>query len=522
MPEVVIYDTSLRDGAQGEGISFSAGDKRDVTERLAAFGIQFIEAGWPGSNPVDDEFFSSACGVKAENAKIVAFGSTRKHDIEACDDVNLRNLASCGTEWCTIFGKTWDFQVAEALRVSLDENLRMISDSVSYLKGCGKKVIFDAEHFFDGYLENAEYAVSCLSAAADAGADWLVLCDTNGGTLPDDVFRITKAVTQISSVPVGIHAHNDCGLAAVNSLAAVDAGAKMVQGTINGVGERCGNANLCTVMPLLALKKGVDIGIDMKGLTALSKDIAEIENADRPYGLPFVGDGAFAHKGGIHASAVARDPRTYEHIAPESVGNRRRMLISDMAGRASIAGKLKELGIKEGEDSTDIVDRIKSLESAGYQFEGADASFELLVRKMRGEVKPAFKLRGFRLFIDSVGDGKLTSEASIKVDNLVGDVEHTAADGNGPVDALDNAVRKAISAFFPVINGIKLTDYKVRVLDGHKATASTVRVLIKSSNGHDSWTTVGVSENVIEASLYALLDSLEYAIYKNGERGGKK
>ncbi len=319
------------------------------------------------------------------------------------------------------------------------------------------------------------------------------------------------------NAPVGIHAHNDCGLAVANSVAAVEAGATMVQGTINGIGERCGNADLCSIMPILALKLGLDLGMDMGGLTELSAGIAEIENVIRPNGLPFVGEDAFAHKGGVHVSALAKDTRTYEHVTPASVGNRRKVLVSDMAGRSSISEKLKELGIEESDDSKQIIDRVKLLESEGYQFESADASFELLVRKMRNEIRPAFSLQGFRLFIDSSGDGKLTSEASIKVRDAGGVTEHTAADGNGPVDALDNAIRKALSRFFPVIDGMKLTDYKVRVLDGKAATAATVRVLITSTDGHHTWTTVGVSENVIEASLYALLDSVEYAIYKEKE-----
>lgn len=519
MPEVIIYDSTLRDGAQSEGISFSAEDKREIAQRLDAFGISFIEGGWPGSNPVDDEFFAGLAQLHLQHAQLTAFGSTRRHGITAAEDPNLQALAACSAHWCCIFGKTWDFHVTDALQVPLAENLAMIEDSVRYLKGQGKGVMFDAEHFFDGYRANKDYSLQCLAAAVRGGADWLVLCDTNGGSLPQEVSDAVEDVVLTYQVPVGIHAHNDSELAVANSLAAVDAGATMVQGTVNGLGERCGNANLCSIMADLALKLDYELDVpDLTKLTALSRSVAEIENVVRYPGLPFVGEKAFAHKGGMHVSALAKDPRTYEHVPPQSVGNERRVLISDMAGKASIAEKLKELGLPDDKDSAVIVEKVKDLEARGYQFEGADASFELLVRRMRGEIQPRFHLEGFRLFIDSIGNGKLTSEASIKVADLQGNEEHTAADGDGPVNALDNAVRKALSKFFPVIDTIKLTDYKVRVLDGKAATASAVRVLIRSSDGQSNWTTVGVSENVIEASLYALMDSIEYAIYKEGTK----
>jgi 2-isopropylmalate synthase len=518
MPEVWLYDTSLRDGAQGDGVSFSAEDKREVARRLDAFGVQYIEGGWPGSNPVDDDFFGNPPELKT--SKLCAFGSTRRANTPEEQDACMLALSSSPAPVCTVFGKTWDFHVTKALRTTLEENLEMISGSVRFLKSKGKEVIFDAEHFFDGYNANPEYAMKCLQAAADAGASWLVLCDTNGGTLPERIKEVVREVVKIG-VPVGIHAHNDCGLAAAVSIAAVEAGATMVQGTVNGIGERCGNADLCTVAGILGAKMGKDLGVDLKGLTQLSAGIADVENLARPPGLPFVGADAFAHKGGMHVSALIRDPRTYEHIDPETVGNSRRVLMSDMAGRASVVEKLRELGIEEGADSGAIVDRVKGLEAEGYQFEGADASFELLVRKMRGEIKPAFRLDGFRVFIDAGPEGTVTSEASIKVSDLLGNTEHTAADGHGPVDALDNAMRKALARFFPIVNGMKLTDYKVRVLDAKKATASTVRVLMTTTDGTRSWTTVGVSENVIEASLYALLDSVEYAVYKEKEGKSK-
>ncbi|MFA6642007.1 MAG: citramalate synthase [Methanomethylophilus sp.] len=523
MPEapakkILIYDATLRDGAQSEGITFSLEDKQEIARQLDAFGISFIEGGWPGSNPVDDEFFASLPQLGLKRTQVTAFGSTRRHNIKAADDQNMRALAASSAQWCCIFGKSSEFQVNQALRVPLEENLAMIEDSCRYLKVQGKKVMFDAEHFFDGYRTSRDYTMKCLTAAVKGGADWLVLCDTNGGSLPDFVSGAVAEVVRTYRVPVGIHAHNDSELAVANTLAAVEAGAGLIQGTINGLGERCGNANLCSIMADLVLKLGYRIDApDLKGLTALSKSIAEIENVVPFPGLPFVGERAFAHKGGMHVSALARDPRTYEHIPPETVGNTRRVLISDMAGRASIAEKLKELGLPDDQDSPAIIERVKDLEARGYQFEGADASFELLVRRMRGEIKPRFELKGFRLFIDAVGDAKLTSEASIKVTDLNGNEEHTAADGDGPVNALDNAMRKALTAFFPVIDRIKLTDYKVRVLDGKAATAAAVRVLIRSTDGKSSWTTVGVSENVIEASLYALIDSVEYAIYKENE-----
>lgn len=516
---VMIYDTTLRDGAQSEGVSFSPEDALEVLKRLDEFGIDFAEGGWPGSNPKADEFFRLAGGIELKNTKLVAFGSTGRYGIPAGEDPNLRSLAACLAEWCCIFGKSWDFHVANALCISLEDNLKLIEDSVRFLKDSGKRVIFDAEHFFDGYLSNKEYAMSALKAAADGGAEWLVLCDTNGGVMMEDVECAVEDVLLTFGVPIGIHAHNDSELGVANSLAAVGKGARMVQGTMNGIGERCGNANLCSVMANLVLKMEYETNIkDMSGLTDLSAFVSETANIAPSPGMPYVGEKAFAHKGGIHVSAIAKDPRTYEHIEPESVGNKRRILISDMAGRASISEKLKDLGIDvDSEESMIIVNKIKSMEAQGYLFEGADASFELLVRRFKGEIKTPFTVTGFRVFIDNVGD-KLTSEASVKVMDADGNEEHTAANGDGPVNALDNALRKALSRLFPVAGRIRLTDYKVRVLDGKSATASSVRVLIRSTDGKHSWTTVGVSENVIEASLYALVDSIEYAIHKNTGR----
>lgn len=513
---ISIYDTTLRDGAQSEGISFSAEDKLEILKKLDEFGISFVEGGWPGSNPKDDEFFRRANNLNLKNAELTAFGSTGRHGIPPEEDDNLVALKNCPVKWCCIFGKTWDFQVTDALRIPLEDNLKMIEDSVRFLKDSGKRVMFDAEHFFDGYRSNPKYAMSALGAAAKGGAEWLILCDTNGGALPGDVSAAVEDAILSFDIPLGIHCHNDSDLAVANSLAAVESGVKMVQGTVNGIGERCGNANLCSVIADLSIKMGFDVGIrDLTMLTEVSKFVGETANTLPSPGAPFVGEKAFAHKGGIHVSALMRDPRTYEHIPPETVGNKRRVLISDMAGKSSISEKLKELGMDfSDEESKKIVERIKNLEAEGYQFEGADASFELLVRRLRGDIEPPFTITGFRLFIDDVGENRLVSEASIKVVDRSGNEEHTAADGEGPVNALDNALRKALSKFFPIMNSIRLTDYKVRVLDEKSATAASVRVLIRSTDGKHSWTTVGVSENVIEASLTALSDSIEYAILK--------
>jgi len=516
---VIIYDTTLRDGAQSEGVSFSPEDALEVLKKLDEFGIDFVEGGWPGSNPKVDEFFKLTEKLELKHTQLTAFGSTGKHGVPPKDDHNLKSLAACPVKWCCIFGKSWDFQVTNALCIPLEDNLDLIRNSVRFLKDSGKRVMFDAEHFFDGYLSNREYALSALKAAVEGGAEWLVLCDTNGGVMMEDVAGAVEDALLTFDVPIGVHCHNDSDLAVANSLVAVERGATMVQGTINGIGERCGNANLCSIMANLDLKMEYELNIkDMSQLTALSTFVSETANLAPISGMPYVGEKAFAHKGGIHVSAIARDPRTYEHIEPETVGNKRRILISDMAGRASISEKLKDFGIDVGSDeSLAIVNRIKTLEAQGYQFEGADASFELLVRRFKGEMESPFSVTGFRVFIDNVGD-KISSEASVKVMDSNGNEEHTAANGDGPVNALDNALRKALSKLFPITDRIRLIDYKVRVLDGRSATAASVRVLIRSTDGQHSWTTVGVSENVIEASLYALIDSIEYAIHKNTKK----
>ena len=509
---IVIYDTTLRDGAQTESVLFSSEDKLDVLKALDDFGVDLVEGGWPGSNPTDDEFFAKACELKLKKTKLVAFGSTRKHDLSPADDPNLRALAECKTEWCCIFGKSWDFQVEEALGIGLDENLDLVQDSVRFLVESGKHVIFDAEHFFDGYRANRKYALNVLKAAETGGAEWLVLCDTNGGSLPSDIAEIVEEALLSVDVPLGIHAHNDSDMATSNSITAVESGCQMVQCTVNGMGERCGNANMCTVLPNLIYKTGFETtDIDLRNLTALSRSIGEIVNIIPRPNMPYVGESAFTHKGGTHISAMTKDSRTYEHIDPSLVGNTRKILVSEMAGKASIVEKLKELGLECGDDTPDITRLIKEMESKGYQFEGADASFELLVKRLRGEIQPKFTVNSFKIMIDN-RLGEMDTEASIKVLDSSGSLEQTAADGNGPVNALDKALRKSLMKFFPEIDDMKLTDYKVRTLDEKSATAAGVRVLIRSTDGKRSWTTVGVSENVVEASLIALVDAIEYKL----------
>ena len=444
---VSLYDTTLRDGAQTEGVSFSPEDKLDVLARLDAFGIDFVEGGFPASNPKDKAFFQAARKLELENTKLVSFGSTRKVGMRAADDPTMRSLIDSGTEYVCIFGKTWDLHAERALGVSLQENLGIIEDSVSFLASMGRRVIFDAEHFFDGCKANHDYALEALFTAERAGAEYLVLCDTNGGTLCGEVSQAVGEVRSSSRAEVGIHTHNDCELAVANSLAAVEAGASMVQGTINGLGERCGNANLCSIIPALMLKMGKRTNIkELSALTSTANFMGEVANVLVDQRLPFVGKSAFAHKGGVHVSAVLKDPRTYEHITPELVGNARRILVSELAGTSSIIAKAKELGIEEEKDrGRSILEKLKEMESKGYQFEAAEASFELLVRRLRGERHEPFKLEGFRIFVDVSGD-VMRSEASVKVVDPNGLVEHTASDGNGPVNALDKALRKALAS----------------------------------------------------------------------------
>lgn len=513
--KVALYDTTLRDGTQSEGVSFSTEDKLDIARRLDQFGMDYIEGGWPGSNPKDHAFFEAAADMRFEHARLVAFGSTRKARTEASEDANLRSLVASKAPCVAIFGKSWDRHVKNALKIPLKENLELIADSIAFLKGHGLEVVYDAEHFLDGYKANPAYALDTLAAATDAGADWLVLCDTNGGSLPKDIEAAFDVVSKRFDRPLGIHAHNDGDLAVANSLTSVEHGATMVQGTINGLGERCGNANLCSVIPTLALKMKRKLSVRNLGqLTALSTFVGETANVLTDPKLPYVGRSAFAHKGGIHVSAMMKDPMTYEHIEPTLVGNERRVLVSELAGTASVLAKMREFGLDpQKESGKKVLDRLKEMESEGYQFEGAEASFELLVRRLQDGIKPPFRLEGFRIFVDVAGSN-VSSEASIKVVDSDGTMEHTAADGNGPVNALDRAVRKALESFYPELRQVRLADYKVRVIDSKEATGAKVRVLIRSTDGERSWTTVGVSSNVIEASLTALLDSMEYKLMK--------
>ncbi len=519
MRQIEIYDTTLRDGAQAEDISFSVEDKLRITEKLDELGVQYVEGGWPGSNPRDIEYFKKANKLKLKNAKIVAFGSTHRPKHKVHDDVNIKSLLNSKSRIITIFGKTCDFHVKEALRIALDENLDIIHNSVVYLKKNSEKVFFDAEHFFDGYKSNPEYALKCLLAAQDAGADCLVLCDTNGGTLPGDVRNIIISIIKDVSIPVGIHAHNDSECAVANSVIAVRSGALHVQGTINGLGERCGNANLCSVIPNLQIKLGVSCisAEQLRRLRDVSRFVNEIANLRHFKRQPFVGDSAFAHKAGIHVSAVRKRSETYEHIRPELVGNSQRVLISDLAGKSNILRKAEEFGIHLDPDSPevqDIVTTLKNLENEGFQFEAAEASFELLMKKSLGLHKRFFDLIGFRVIVEKRKEGEdPISEATIML-KVGGRVEHTAATGNGPVNAIDNAMRKALDKFYPELRDVKLHDYKVRVLTAGKGTSAKVRVLIESGDEVKRWGTVGVSENIIEASYQALVDSIEYKLLK--------
>ncbi len=517
MERVQFYDTTLRDGAQREGISFSVSDKLQIVKLLDELGIDYIEGGWPGSNPKDLEFFSRIKDLSLSNSRISAFGSTRHAHVDVSTDENVRAMMDAGTKVVTVVGKSWDFHVFHALGTTINENLAMIADTVQYLKNNGREVIFDAEHFFDGYKSNPRAAMDTLKSAAESGADCIVLCDTNGGAMPLELQQIIEEVTREVSIPLGIHAHNDCGMAVANSIIAVQSGAVQIQGTINGYGERCGNADLCTIIPDMYFKlkmEGLD-KLQVKEITRISKVVAELANMVPQDNQPFVGRNAFAHKGGIHVDAVAKHTKTYEHADPEEVGNKRRVLISELSGKSNILFQIKEKKEKilnDFPEAKDVLKVLKNMEHQGYQFEGAEGSFELLIWKTLKAYKPLFKLEGFRVIVDKQRRGDdLYVEATIKV--KVGDrMVHTAAEGNGPVNAMDNALRKALEGIYPALKQIKLVDYKVRVLDGDEATAAKVRVLITSQNGDKRWGTVGVSENIIEASWIALVDSIEYGL----------
>ena len=516
---IKLYDTTLRDGSQAEDIAFSVEDKVRIAQKLDELGIHYIEGGWPGSNPKDLQFFQEIKSVNLSGAKIVAFGSTCRAGTSPEEDSNLQALIEAGTEAITIFGKSWDMHAIEALNISPDQNLEIICQSIRFLKGKVPEVIFDAEHFFDGFKNNPSYALSILRAAQEAKTDWIVLCDTNGGTLPHDLQMAIREVKKEIIVPLGIHVHNDAEMAVANSLLAVREGVTQVHGTINGYGERCGNANLCSIIPNLKLKMGLNCMTDarLKKMTEVSRFVSELANLPHPKYLPYVGESAFAHKGGVHVSAIRKSPLTYEHIQPEKVGNRQRVLISDLSGESNILYKAAEFGIDlESKDPAvrRILDNLKQLEHEGFQFEGAEGSFEILVKKALGKHKKFFELLGFRVIVEKKEEeGFPLSEATIMV-RVADQVEHTAAVGNGPVNALDNAIRKALEKFYPELKEVKLLDYKVRILTTKDGTAAQTRVLIESGDGESKWGTVGVSENIIQASWQALVDSIDYKLLK--------
>lgn len=521
--QVKIFDSTLRDGAQGQGISFSLEDKIKIVKVLDEIKVDYIEAGNPGSNPKDMEFFKRLKDVELKNAKVVAFGSTRRPKINVEDDKNLKDLLSSGADTIVVFGKSWDFQVTDIIKTSLSENVNMIKDTIEYLCVKGKEVIFDAEHFYDGYKANKEYAMATLKAAEEAGAKVVVLCDTNGGTLPQEIYNITKSIKETMKVELGIHSHDDMGMAVANSIMAVEAGASQIQGTFIGIGERCGNANLSTIIPTLKLKLGYEVLNDneLVNLTKTSRYIAEICNITLSDEDPFVGNSAFAHKGGMHIDAVTKSPKSYEHIEPELVGNKRRFLVSEVSGKSTILQEIQKIfpNISKDDKSVQkITDRLKELEYDGYQFEGAEGTVELVIRKIIGKYKPFFKLNHFKIIGEQpYGSEDFSSTAVINI-TVDGQNEMTAAEGEGPVNALDKAIRKALEVFYPELKQVRLVDYKVRVLDSESATEAKVRVLIESTDGIESWSTVGVSRDVIQASWIALVDSIEYKLIKDIER----
>jgi 2-isopropylmalate synthase len=515
MTQILLYDTTLRDGAQREEISLSVHDKLAIARKLDEFGVRYIEGGWPGSNPKDGNFFQQVKETGLKQAKIAAFGSTRRKRTRAAEDGNLRALLLADTPAVTLVGKTWDFHVTEVINATLAENLAMIGESVAYMKDHGKEVIYDAEHFFDGYKANPDYALATLRAAAEAGADFLILCETNGGCLPWEVEEITRAVKAEFATPLGIHAHNDSGCAVANSLGAVRAGCVQVQGTINGYGERVGNADLITLIPDLQLKMGLRVVApeQLRGLTGLSRYVAEIANLKADMHQPYVGHSAFAHKGGIHVAAVLKAEHSYQHIDPVLVGNQKRALVSELSGRGNLLYQAQEHGVElSNEEASQVLHQIKLLEQQGFTFEAAEASVDLMMQRIKPDYRMPFELVDFMVVVEHrIGRG-LLAEATVKV--RIGDQTiHTAAEGNGPVDALNLALRKALCATYPELDKVRLSDYKVRILDGAEGTAAITRVLIDFDNSERTWTTVGASTNIIEASWRALSDSMEYALW---------
>jgi 2-isopropylmalate synthase len=523
---VMIYDTTLRDGSQAEDIAFSVEDKVRIARKLDELGIHYIEGGFPGSNPKDLQFFQEIRAVSLSQAKVVAFGSTCRAGVPPEKDAMLQSLVEAGTTVVTVFGKSWDIHPLEALNITLDQNLDIIHQSIRFLKSRVSEVLFDGEHFFDGFKNNPGYALSTLKTAQEAGADWIVLCDTNGGTLPYEIQSIIHEVKKEIRVPLGIHVHNDSGLAVANSLFAIREGITQVQGTINGYGERGGNANLCTIIPNLKLKMGIDCISDdrLRKLKEVSRFVSELANLPPFKYQPYVGESAFAHKGGVHVSGIRKNVATYEHIQPERVGNQQRVLISDLSGESNILYKAAEFKIDvESKDPKirALLEELKRLENEGFQFEAAEASFEILIKKALGQHKRFFELMGFRVIVEKQHEEAPTlSEATIML--RVGDrVEHTAAVGHGPVNALDNAIRKALEKFYPELQDVKLLDYKVRILTAKEGTAAQTRVLIESGDRESKWGTVGVSENIIQASWQALVDAIDYKLLKEEEQGLK-
>jgi 2-isopropylmalate synthase len=522
--KIQLYDTTLRDGSQGEGVNFSAQDKLLITKMLDELGFDFIEGGFAGSNDKDTEYFQQVRDLELKHSTVCAFGMTRRKGVGPEKDAGLQALLATGTSACTVVGKSWDLHVTEVLRVDLDENLAMIRDSVSYLVAQGRRVIYDAEHFFDGYAANPGYALRTVQAAQQSGAEIVVLCDTNGGSLSDRIVSTLAAVRRELTLPLGIHCHNDCDVAVANSLAAVDAGAVQVQGTINGIGERCGNADLISVTANLALKKKHDVlnGQGVKHLTELSRYVYELANMNFRSNQAFVGRSAFAHKGGMHVHAVNRIAESYEHIPPEKVGNERRVLVSELSGRSNIVAKTTKHKLDEDPELMKaILDRVVDLENEGYQFEAAEASFDLLVKKCARTYEPKFQRIHYRVNVETAGQQNPLTEATVKLRiDGEGPIRHEVAEGDGPVNALDTALRKALMETYPNLESMHLVDYKVRVINSAEGTAARVRVVIESADQHDVWSTVGVSENIIEASWLALVDAVEYKLFKDeGEIG---
>lgn len=526
MSNIQIYDTTLRDGMQGEGVSLSSSGKIRLAMRLDAFGMDYIEGGYAGSNPKDMEFFREIRKKKLSHAKIAAFGSTRRAYTPVGEDKGMLKLIEAKTPVITIFGKAWKLHVSDVLRTTQKENFAMVRDTVRYLKDRGKQVIFDAEHYFDGYKDSPSFALAVLKTAAQAGADCLVLCDTRGGSLPHEIFEMTRIAGQTVPVPIGIHCHNDAEMAVANSIEAVRAGAVHVQGTLNGYGERCGNANLCSIVPCLELKMGLSCRSNgsLKELYELSRFVDALLNVLHQRKAAYVGTSAFAHKGGMHANAVQKNPRSFEHIEPGAVGNERRILISELSGGSNILLKAIEMGVdmsKSSPEIRDVLNELEQLEKKGYEFEAADASFQLLIQKVLKKHKSFFDLEGFRVIVEKRGKHEpCISEATIKL-KVDGDTAHMVGEGDGPVNALDNALRKALIRFYPQIAKVALTDFRVRILDPEESTAAKTRVIIESTDGEDSWGTVGVSENIIEASWEALVDSVEFKLFKEEQKTRK-